>query len=242
VPVVPVVAASAAAAAGSAASGSGSERELQAFRDAVKARPQDIEAHLSLLRLLHMRGNYEDFEAAAQDMRVHVPSTLDPRWREVVIMGASLMPANAQFGEAGWNTPRFEDAASPPRAVEPAAPVVVPSTPSFLAEAGKTAPARAEPVKVFEAPAAEKNAGNLDELDFDQFDSALAGGSSSMDIHRSEAQVMDEDEASATRIELAKAYLDIGDLDGARSMLEEVVSEGGPAAQAEAGRILKEIG
>ena len=50
-----------------------------------------------------------------------------------------------------------------------------------------------------------------------------------------------EDEASATRIELAKAYLDIGDLDGARSMLEEVVRRR-PTAQAEAGRILREIG
>jgi pilus assembly protein FimV len=53
---------------------------------------------------------------------------------------------------------------------------------------------------------------------------------------------MDEDEASATRIELAKAYLAIGDLDGARSMLEEVLAEGGPVARGEAARILKEIG
>jgi len=62
------------------------------------------------------------------------------------------------------------------------------------------------------------------------------------DPHRAEAEVMAEDEASATRIELAKAYLDIGDLEGARSMLEEVFADGGPAAKAEAERILKEIG
>jgi len=79
------------------------------------------------------------------------------------------------------------------------------------------------------------------ELDFDEYDAALGGGRSSTDIHRNEAQVMAEDEASATRIELAKAYLDIGDLDGARSMLEEVLIEGGPSAKAEAGRILREL-
>jgi FimV-like protein len=62
------------------------------------------------------------------------------------------------------------------------------------------------------------------------------------DVHRAEAEVLAEDEASATRIELAKAYLDIGDLEGARSMLEEVFADGGPAAKAEAERILKEIG
>ena len=56
------------------------------------------------------------------------------------------------------------------------------------------------------------------------------------------ANIGPEDEASATRIELAKAYLAIGDLDGARSMLEEVLAEGGTGARSVAARILKEIG
>ena len=51
-----------------------------------------------------------------------------------------------------------------------------------------------------------------------------------------------DDDASATKIELAKAYLDIGDVDGARGMLEEVVAEGSPAVRAEAERLLREIG
>jgi len=63
-----------------------------------------------------------------------------------------------------------------------------------------------------------------------------------MDLHRNEAELMVEDEAGATRIELAKAYLDIGDLEGARSMLEEVMAEGSVSAKAAAARILKEIG
>ena len=67
-------------------------------------------------------------------------------------------------------------------------------------------------------------------------------GDAVRDIHRDEARLMAEDASSATRIELAKAYLDIGDLEGARSMLEEVFADGGPAAKAEAERILKEIG
>jgi pilus assembly protein FimV len=56
------------------------------------------------------------------------------------------------------------------------------------------------------------------------------------------AEFVAEDEASATRIELAKAYLAIGDLEGARSMLEEVLAEGDAGARSEAARILKEIG
>lgn len=41
-----------------------------------------------------------------------------------------------------------------------------------------------------------------------------------------------------TKLELARAYIDIGDLDGARSMLEEVRDEGTPAQQAQARELL----
>ncbi|HWT14828.1 MAG TPA: FimV/HubP family polar landmark protein, partial [Patescibacteria group bacterium] len=49
------------------------------------------------------------------------------------------------------------------------------------------------------------------------------------------------DDAVATKIDLARAYLDMGDADGARSMLEEVVAEGSEAQQAEAKKLLSEI-
>jgi pilus assembly protein FimV len=89
------------------------------------------------------------------------------------------------------------------------------------------AAASSAPARVFEPPAEEH----------DLTDPNLFG-----DIGTDDAGGTAEDEASATRIELAKAYLAIGDLDGARSMLEEVLAEGGPGARSEAARILKEIG
>jgi pilus assembly protein FimV len=52
----------------------------------------------------------------------------------------------------------------------------------------------------------------------------------------------ESDDGSGTKIELAKAYLDIGDIEGAKGMLEEVLAEAGPAGRAEAERLLKEIG
>lgn len=45
-----------------------------------------------------------------------------------------------------------------------------------------------------------------------------------------------------TRLELAKAYIEIGDTDGARGMLEEVLIDGRPEARAEADRLLQQIG
>ena len=49
------------------------------------------------------------------------------------------------------------------------------------------------------------------------------------------------DDAVATKIDLARAYLDMGDSDGARSMLEEVLTEGSVGQREEAQKLLKEI-
>lgn len=49
------------------------------------------------------------------------------------------------------------------------------------------------------------------------------------------------DDAVGTKLDLAKAYMDMGDPDGARSMLDEVVAEGNDAQKAEARRLLAEV-
>jgi pilus assembly protein FimV len=201
--------------------------ELAALEAAVAARPQDLERHLSLLRMHHARGNAIGYEAAAQEMRQHVGSTTDPRWREAVVLGASLMPGHALFSPAGWNSPRYTDP-------------LLPATATAATSERAVADAN---VRVFEHPAGEQ-ASHLDEhpdlreLDLDEH----AAGFAATTFGERDPQMLVEDEASSTRIELAKAYLDIGDLDGARSMLEEVLAEGGPSARAEAGRLLKDIG
>ena len=49
------------------------------------------------------------------------------------------------------------------------------------------------------------------------------------------------DDAIGTKLDLAKAYMDMGDPDGARSMLEEVVAEGNEAQKSEAHRLMAEL-
>ncbi|MDN5870611.1 MAG: tetratricopeptide repeat protein [Nitrococcus sp.] len=53
--------------------------------------------------------------------------------------------------------------------------------------------------------------------------------------------LMDLDEVG-TKLDLARAYLDMGDTDGARNLLEEVVTEGNPAQQSEAQELLQKVG
>lgn len=50
------------------------------------------------------------------------------------------------------------------------------------------------------------------------------------------------EDASGTKLALARAYVDMGDPDGARGMLEEVLSAGDAAQQDEARRLLEELG
>lgn len=259
------------------------DAERAQLEAAVEAEPTDLEAHISLLRHLHKLRDRAGYESAAQAMRLQVRSTLDPRWREAVVMGVALSPANPLFSQAGWNTPRFGDTGvMPASAAQPSSPSAPPPAPpaapdptdgedlsdlSALAAAPAGNPdasdedwdslglvdspdAGSEP----ESPAqdtqdaAPEPAQAFDLVDteagFDASDEAFqpSAGTSGDDAVAAQEAVSADDDASATKIELAKAYLEIGDVDGARGMLEEVVAEGSPAVRADAERLLREIG
>lgn len=81
---------------------------------------------------------------------------------------------------------------------------------------------------------------NMPELDLGRSTAASASepATQQMDAIKDEFVV---DDAVATKIDLARAYLDMGDADGARSMLEEVISEGSDSQKAEAKKLLSEI-
>ncbi len=207
---------------------------------AVAERPDDLESHISLLRHYYSRGEQAQYDTAAQAMRIRVRSTLDPRWREAVVMGVALSPANPLFSQAGWNSPRFGDTG------------VMPATPT--AAAVPPAPDAVPDLDAPDLPAAP--AVDLDDQDdWDRLTQAASGvtGSDaapdadayapvSLDPVEAEIGPADADDGSDTKIELAKAYLDIGDIEGAKGMLEEVLAEAGPAGRAEAARLLKDIG
>ncbi|GIX39162.1 MAG: hypothetical protein KatS3mg128_0211 [Silanimonas sp.] len=69
------------------------------------------------------------------------------------------------------------------------------------------------------------------------FDAEITARRPAVSLPEPEPADMDD-----TRLELAKAYIEIGDAEGARGMLEEVLAEGGAAARAEAERLLKQLG
>lgn len=237
------------------------ETELASLRSTVRSKPQDLEAHLALLRYHYARGESKDFESTAQTMRTHVGSAQDPRWREAVVMGVTLLPGHALFNQAGWNSPKFEVSAK--EVLAPVvAPVVLPvePVPAEIEPMALVAPVEAEPafmsqqdideldtleaVSIVGEPEAQNAtpAADLPDEIMLMSESDFVALDNLPDIHRSESELMAIDAASSTKIELARAYLEIGDVEGARSMLEEVTASGSAPAKAMAQRIIGELG
>ena len=97
---------------------------------------------------------------------------------------------------------------------------------------------------------AEADAGSLDfDLDIGGADTGLSFDSSSddgaMDLNLDASDMADADigggDEVGTKLDLAKAYIDMGDPEGARSILDEVMDEGSSTQKEEAQSLLGQI-
>lgn len=68
----------------------------------------------------------------------------------------------------------------------------------------------------------------------------LAPASAAGDLD-DELDLLEESDEVETKLELARAYMDMGDMDGARDILEEVVAEGAQSQRDQASLILETL-
>ena len=90
-----------------------------------------------------------------------------------------------------------------------------------------------------EQPAPDLDMANLDGLD-DDHGAAPTVEMDVSDMTMPEAEALTLSEIG-TKLDLARAYMDMGDPDGARSILEEVIAEGDDAQQVDAKRLLDKL-
>ncbi|MCU7899377.1 MAG: hypothetical protein KZQ61_13025 [Candidatus Thiodiazotropha sp. (ex Lucinoma aequizonata)] len=95
---------------------------------------------------------------------------------------------------------------------------------------------------------------SLDNLDLESIEKELGGLSSDLDNEDSELDELsllhthsenldlDSTDEITTKLDLARAYIDMGDNEGAKGILEEVASEGGELQQKEAEELLNNLG
>ena len=100
---------------------------------------------------------------------------------------------------------------------------------SVHAEHTDVEPAHAEPVPAYVPPPAPEPV-------------RVAAPASAPAAAKSNEDFFAGEDAIGTKLDLAKAYLDMGDPEGARSMLDEVLAEGNDAQKVEARKLLAEIG
>lgn len=200
------------------------EAALQAL---VAEHPEDLSAHLALCRFHYAHADATGFVAAATAMREHVADPNAAEWQEVVAMGEELAPHLPLFeSPAQVHADPYGTAALHQSADADATVVQAPVAPEPAAEHELTvAPLVAEPdvESVMQAWRTEPSG-----------EHALAATAEN-------AEQEFADDPVDTKLDLARAYLDMGDPVGARAMLEEVVEEGSEAQKDEATRLLAEV-
>ena len=236
--------------------------------DQLAEHPDDIGLHLELVSLYYGRRDVEHFEAAAEAMHAHVSDPRQEEWQEVLRMGEDLVPGHPLFArhdgttadelEAHHGFDIDQYAAEPVAAAAPApaGPPPLPAHPVKVSEynfnfdltpAHESAPAarhadEAEPAAAHQA--AEHHAADDDVT-------VLRQSASSWQFDESEVQIQPaghdieprdfSDDPVDTKLDLARAYLDMGDPEGARAMLEEVLHEGSQMQRDVAKRMLDDL-
>lgn len=225
------------------------DQEAQ-LEEAIARAPASLARHLDLVRYHYDADNAAGFEHAAEAMYTRVYDPDDLAWKQVVAMGREIAPEHPLFVQQEVAVPAAIEAIPMPKPAPSAAPSperqVDWGAKPVVADSGATQQLRLDDVKAASAipakplppvppaqPVPELSVPELEEFSFEPPSPAEPAMASSEGF-------LDADAAS-TKLELARAYLDMGDVEGARGMLEEVVNEGNPGQRAEAKRLLDEI-
>jgi pilus assembly protein FimV len=217
---------------------SGSDPDQDQLLDQLAENPDDIGLHLELVSLYYTRRDVEHFEAAAEAMHAHITEADQPEWQDVMHMGEDLAPGHPLFAEAHI-PPSGADERSPlhqfdldsyagsNEAANAKAPPPVPTQPKVSEyhfdfdltphqQEAKAAASHAAAAKQ-EAEAEPVSTWNFEDSS-DEHETAHTDNAADFgELH---------DDPIDTKLDLARAYLDMGDPDGARAMLDEVMQEG----------------
>ena len=249
----------------------GDDVDQEELLDQLAEHPDDIDLHLELVTLYYSRRDVEHFEAAAEAMHAHITDPQQDEWQDVVHMGEDLVPGHPLFdhhpelpgheetearrafdiddyaadGGAATQTPSTPPPLPPqePKKVSEYSfnfdlthPVAInaashQSDPTDHAEAAVLPASDTHVPELHETPAAEATS----DWHFDD-----AASTHHMGSHDGDPGEFTDDPVD-TKLDLARAYLDMGDADGARAMLSEVMKEGSQMQQDVAKRLLDNL-
>ena len=227
--------------------------EAELLREQLREDPTNLGLYLELLSVHYAERDVAGFEDVAAEMHAQVTDPNAPEWLEAQAMGQELAPHNPLFAYESEYAPEHAvtEELPPHEAHDPYAPTGryeaplppdeeyafgdldatagdvfdVQAPASHVDEAAADNSFTFEDLPPLEVPMEEKIEATPVVPDVVPVDDGFFGG----------------DDAIGTKLDLAKAYMDMGDPDGARSMLEEVVAEGNDAQRGEAQRLMAEL-
>jgi pilus assembly protein FimV len=199
---------------------------------ALEKTPDDEAMRLKLLEVYHAGGNITAFDREASDFRDTVTED-DAAWLRVASMGYELSPENELYKAAASNASNLDfdmdltgmdDLADQDEEEKP----VVAADDLGLDMETRESSAEESPEDI------EYNLDDLDttEITYDETED---------DTEEESEGLLDASDEVSTKLDLARAYLDMGDPEGARSILDEVLEEGNDAQKDEAGKLIAEL-
>jgi pilus assembly protein FimV len=232
----------------------GADVDQDELLDQLAEHPDDIGLHLELVSLYYSRRDVDHFEAAAEAMHAHIADPQQPEWLDVVHMGEDLVPGHPLFAhgvpqvhgedehealhhfDLGNYAADHEEEQIPPIPAPPAPPKVNEYHFDFdLTPRPAAAPAHPPVAAEAEKDAEEEVVTHLSSWEFAEPSEGLPAD----ELHHEVGQFSDD--PVDTKLDLARAYLDMGDPDGAQAMLEEVLQEGTQMQKDVAKRLLDSI-
>jgi pilus assembly protein FimV len=244
-------------------------RDLQAeeiLKDALRAAPQRIAIHQKLLELFAKRRDIKSFQhVAAKAFRL--TDSDSPEWQRIRELGLSIDPGNPRY-LPGWQPAEAEGKPSIPAPLEDAATrpgsdaAVVPQASAAMdldldldfslddepahseeetsASVAQTTPgALSAPPAVAESEAKEVPAQDFGMLEFDLGSLSLDLGEESQSAPSPEPAKAED--PLATKLELSEEFIAIGDIDGARTLIEEVIAEASGDLKLKAEKALNDL-
>ncbi|MGC1550782.1 MAG: FimV/HubP family polar landmark protein, partial [Rhodanobacter sp.] len=230
----------------SAASANSLDPDQDELLDQLAEHPDDVGLHLELVSLYYSRRDVDHFEAAAEAMHAHVTHADQDEWQDVVHMGEDLVPGHPLFAHAAPPSPpplppQNEDehealhhfdldsyATEPAQDQHDAAAANRPKVSEYHYDFDLTPKQTEAAAAAKHHESASASAVSSDDetvvsnWKFDESAEPTHAHAESGEHEFGELQ----DDPIDTKLDLARAYLDMGDPDGARAMLDEVMNEG----------------
>ncbi|MDT8385895.1 MAG: FimV/HubP family polar landmark protein [Thiogranum sp.] len=238
--------------------------------EALASTPDDEDLNLKLLEVFLAAKNQADFDAHAQTLLGRSAGAEDSFWEKVSEMGRELSPENPMYRDGAAAASAVQDetgfSAEPTDFDAPTEPESD-STPEARTDAedmgldfnidlsyGALAGAEESEPDSLEFDSAETPADLHIDMDGVESEAAEKDNTLDFDLEGMDFGVTDEMESDgdgdgeltdldevSTKLDLARAYIDMGDPDGARSILDEVLEEGSDDQVNEAKGIMEQM-